>query len=176
MMGRYVYEYPRPMVTVDAAVFSVRDGVLHVLLIKRRNEPFQGMWALPGGFVNMDEDLDAAAARELAEETSVTGVRLEQFGTFGNVGRDPRGRVITVAYLGIADSGAVNIGAGDDAQDAAWTRLDAIPPLATDHNDALRRAVFFLRVLTKSRDGIVGLLPDSLTLPQFAAALENVGD
>jgi len=174
MKGHYVYDYPRPMVTVDAAVFTVRAGKLQVLLIKRRHEPFKGMWALPGGFVNMDENLDTAAARELAEETSVTGVHLVQFGTFGNVGRDPRGRVITVAYLGIVDSGSVTIGAGDDAQEAAWMPLDAIPPLATDHNDALRRAVYFLRVLTTSRDGIIGILPDTLTLRDFEAALANV--
>ncbi len=91
--GKYVYDWPRPMVTVDAAVFTFSGDKAKVLLINRGNEPFKGKWALPGGFVDMDEELEGAVVRELAEETGLVGVRLEQMRTFGTVGRDPRGRI-----------------------------------------------------------------------------------
>src|SRR5512143_988538 len=96
--GKYVYEYPRPMVTVDAAVFVCVKGKAKLLLVQRKQEPYQGSWALPGGFVEIDEDLPQAAARELAEETGLQDVPLEQLRTFGQPGRDPRGRTITVVY------------------------------------------------------------------------------
>ena len=100
--GKYVYDWPRPMVTADAAVFAFVDGKARLLLIQRKHEPYQGRWALPGGFVEIDEDLPEAAARELAEETGLKDVPLEQLRTFGKPGRDPRGRTITVVYFGIA--------------------------------------------------------------------------
>ena len=103
--GKYVYDWPRPMVTVDALVFTFSKGKAKVLLINRAKEPFKGKWALPGGFVNIDEELDDAIARELAEETGLTDVPLEQMYTFGKCGRDPRGRTITVAFMGIATKG-----------------------------------------------------------------------
>ena len=115
--------YRRPSVTVDMAVFTLdpnrEDGGLCVLLIKRSNHPFVGQWALPGGFVEMDEDFPAAAARELKEETGLTGCLLRQFGAFGAVDRDPRTRVITIGYYALAPRGSLRPQAGDDAADAA---------------------------------------------------------
>lgn len=130
---QYVYPYPRPMVTVDSVVFTVRDGRREVLLIKRRNPPFAGTWALPGGFVEMTETLAAAAARELKEETGLSGVALRQFGAFGDPGRDPRGRSIAVAFWGEADARQAQPQAGDDVAAAHWFPVDALPPLAFDH-------------------------------------------
>ena len=134
----YTYEYPRPMVTVDAVVFRRRAGVSEVLLIRRGRDPFAGCWALPGGFVEMDETLDTAAARELEEETGLTGIALEQFHAFGDPGRDPRGRSIAVAYWGMAPEDAAVQG-GDDAAEAAWFPISALPPLAFDHDGIIHR-------------------------------------
>jgi 8-oxo-dGTP diphosphatase len=99
--GKYVYEWPRPMVTTDAVIFAVTAGATKLLLIKRGNDPYKGKWAIPGGFINIDEELEDAVARELQEETGLTGIPLEQMHTFGTCGRDPRGRQITVVYMGI---------------------------------------------------------------------------
>jgi 8-oxo-dGTP diphosphatase len=133
--GTYVYDWPRPMVTVDALVFAVRGGKPHVLLINRGGEPFKGLWAVPGGFVDMDEELLTAAERELAEETGLTGVKLEQMHTFGTVGRDPRGRQITVCFLGITGQDNMDVRGGDDASEARWWPVDELPePLAFDHD------------------------------------------
>jgi len=120
--------YRHPSVTVDMAVFALTGAqnghALSVLLIRRRNHPNIGKWALPGGFVEMDEDLSAAAARELAEETGASGLAFRQFGTFGAVERDPRTRVITVGHYAVAPYGKILPAAGDDAADAAWFRVD----------------------------------------------------
>ena len=147
--GAYTYDYPRPMVTVDAVVFSVRDGRLEVLMIQRKHDPHAGSWALPGGFVDMDESLDTAVARELAEETNLTGVELEQFRTFGDPNRDPRGRSISVAFLGVVDWRGHAPCAADDAAEAAWLPLDGLPELAFDHGLIVRYAVRRLRELTE---------------------------
>ena len=125
------------MVTVDALVFRLGGAVPEVLLIKRAHEPFKGQWAVPGGFVDMDEELDRAAARELAEETGLVGVQLEQMHTFGTIGRDPRGRQITVCFLGVA-RGDTNVKGGDDAAEAKWWPASALPsPLAFDHSQVI---------------------------------------
>jgi 8-oxo-dGTP diphosphatase len=140
--GKYVYDWPRPMVTVDAAVFAVAGDSIKLLLIKRKNGPFKGRWAIPGGFIGIDEDLDDAAARELAEETGLTGVNLEQLHTFGKPGRDPRGRQITVCYMGIIKEGLNRIKPGDDAEDARWFDINALPPdMAFDHLDVAKFAI-----------------------------------
>jgi 8-oxo-dGTP diphosphatase len=137
----YTYRHPRPMVTVDAAVLRRTDGGLEVLLVRRGGPPFEGMWALPGGFVGMDEELADAAARELAEETGLEGVDLVQIGAFGRPGRDPRGRNISVAFTAlIADAGPAVRG-GDDASEARWFSVDAAPPLAFDHAGILAAAL-----------------------------------
>jgi 8-oxo-dGTP diphosphatase len=132
----YCYEYPRPAVSVDMVIVT-REPRPRVLLIRRKNDPFVGMWALPGGFVDMDETLDAAAARELREETGVTAERLVQLHTFGDPGRDPRGRVITVAYLAEVDPTKLQPIAADDAAEVGWHDLQAPPALAFDHDKIL---------------------------------------
>jgi len=140
--GKYIYDWPRPMAAADAAVFGFFAGKAKLLLVNRKNEPFKGKWALPGGFVNIDEELDDAVARELAEETALVGVPLEQIHTFGNVGRDPRGRVITVVFMGIATKGRNKLKADDDAAEARWFDIGKLPKdLAFDHNEVVRFAI-----------------------------------
>ncbi len=140
--GKYVYDWPRPMVTVDAAVFTFSGDKARVLLINRGNEPFKGKWALPGGFIDMDEELEDAVVRELEEETGLTGVRLELMRTFGTVGRDPRGRMITIVYMGIATEGQDTIKAGDDAAQAQWFDIENLPKeMAFDHDEVVRFAI-----------------------------------
>jgi 8-oxo-dGTP diphosphatase len=142
-MKRFTYDYPRPMVTVDIAIVT-REARPWVLLIRRKNPPFAGTWALPGGYINMDESLEAAARRELLEETGVKAARLEQVHTFGDPGRDPRGQTITVLYLARIDPSSVKPRAADDAAEVGWHRLDRPPRLAFDHGEMLalvRRAL-----------------------------------
>lgn len=136
--GRYVYEWPRPMVTVDAVVFRRAADRTQVLLINRGHEPYKGKWAVPGGFIEIDEELEDAVARELHEETGLTGVRLEQMRTFGRCGRDPRGRQISIAFTGVATEGHDNIRAGDDAAKAQWFDIEKLPEdLAFDHDEMI---------------------------------------
>jgi 8-oxo-dGTP diphosphatase len=132
----YCYEYPRPAVTVDV-VLVTRETRPRVLLIRRKNEPFAGMWAIPGGFVDMDEALETAARRELLEETGVEAEHLEQLHTFGDPGRDPRGRTVSIVYLAKVDAKQVHPQAADDAAEVGWHELDAPPPLAFDHDKIL---------------------------------------
>lgn len=146
--GKYVYDWPRPMVAADAAVFGSFAGKVKLLLVNRRNEPFKGKWALPGGFVDIDEELKDAVARELAEETGLTGVRLEQVHTFGTCGRDPRGRVITVTFMGIAAEGNTKVKAGDDAAKAQWFDIEKLPKeLAFDHKKIVKFAIEKLKAI-----------------------------
>lgn len=148
--GQYSYEYPRPMVTVDAAVFALRAAQWSLLLIQRKNPPFAGQWALPGGFVDMDEPLETAVARELAEETGLVDVPLEQLRAFGNPGRDPRGRNICVAYAGILTDDRQTPQGSDDAAAAQWFPLEALPELAFDHRDIVEYAERWLREKPRS--------------------------
>jgi len=144
--GKYIYDWPRPMVTVDAVVFNTSGARAKVLLIKRGNEPFKGQWAFPGGFVDMAEELETAAARELAEETGLSGVDLSQFHTFGKPGRDPRGRNITVAFIGTTKK--TEIKSGDDAADAQWFDIDALPSeMAFDHSEVAKAAISQLTLI-----------------------------
>lgn len=144
--GKYIYDWPRPMVTVDAVVFSLSDGKTKVLLINRGKDPFKGKWAMPGGFVDMDEELEDAVARELEEETGLTGVRLEQMRTFGRCGRDPRGRQISIAFTGVATAGQDRIRPGDDAAKAKWFDIEELPEdLAFDHDEMIKCGIENLR-------------------------------
>ena len=134
--GDYRYDYPRPMLTADCMLM---DSTGHVLLVRRGNEPFKGCWALPGGFMEMDETLEQCACRELKEETGIK-VELKDLsliGVFSGVDRDPRGRTVTAAYSAPAPRDA-SPQAGDDAADTRWWPLDKLPPLAFDHNDILK--------------------------------------
>ena len=139
---RYTYDWPRPLVTVDAAVFAFFKNKAKLLLISRRHEPFKGKWALPGGYVGIDEELEAAAARELAEETGLENVLLEQMHTFGQCGRDPRARQITIVFIGIATRGKNAIKAGDDAAKAKWFDIEDLPKdMAFDHDRVAKFAI-----------------------------------
>ena len=137
--GKYIYDWPRPMVTVDAVVFSLSGGRTQVLLVNRGREPYKGKWAVPGGFVEIDEELEDAVARELQEETGLTGVSLEQMRAFGTCGRDPRGRQISIAFTGIATEGQDKIHPGDDAAKAKWFDIEKLPEdLAFDHDEMIK--------------------------------------
>jgi 8-oxo-dGTP diphosphatase len=138
-MAPYNYPYPRPALTVDVIIFALRDNHLHVLLVERKEPPFAGQWALPGGFVEMDESLEEAAARELYEETGVQEAYLEQLYTFGGLDRDPRGRVITVAYFALVPADvAIDIQAGSDATRVSWFPADEPPELAFENTPPCR--------------------------------------
>lgn len=126
-------DYPKPSVTTDIVIFTIRDKSLQVLLVKRNLEPFKNRWAIPGGFVRIDESLEEATRRELAEETGVNNVYLEQLYTFGDPKRDPRGRVITVAYLALVNSSMIKLKAASDVLDALWFSATKPPLLAFDH-------------------------------------------
>ncbi len=170
----YSYKYPRGALTVDCVVFGLDDEDLKVLLIKRGNPPFDGMWALPGGFVDVDESLDAAAARELQEETGVGSVFLEQLYTFGRVDRDPRERVVSVAYYVLVNLSDHRIQAATDARDAAWFSLDDLPKMAFDHHEILQMA--HSRLKGKVRYQPIGfeLLPERFTLRQLQHLYEAI--
>lgn len=168
----HTYKYPRPALTVDCVVFGFDGGDLQVLLIRRALEPFQNRWALPGGFVHLDETLDEAARRELEEETGLREVFLEQLHTFGAVDRDPRERVVSVAYYALVKPSAAT--AATDAAEADWFPVASVPPLAFDHADILAAALERLR--DKLRREPVGfeLLPPKFTLSQLQRLYEAV--
>ena len=166
----------RPSVTVDVVIFAILDEQLKVLLIRRKNPPFQGMWAIPGGFVNMDESLETAAYRELEEETGVTwdAAYLEQLYTFGEPDRDPRTRVITVAYFALVRADRLKLRAASDAADLGWYSVYDPPDLAFDHLKILRYALQRLRY--KLEYSAVGfqLLPAEFTLRELQDTYEIV--
>lgn len=141
-MGAYCYDYPRPAVTVDAALFCPAEGGLEVLLIRRRGAPFAGCWALPGGFLEMDETAAAAVLRELEEETGIRPEALLRFvGVYDAPQRDPRGRVISLAYTGLVPAPPPAPRGQDDATEAAWVPIDAATPLAFDHAQIMAAAL-----------------------------------
>lgn len=139
----YHYKYPHPSVTTDCVIFGYDGRDMKVLLVKRGREPYKGKWAFPGGFLNMDESADVGALRELCEETGLRAANVTQFHTFTAPGRDPRERVISVAYYAFVRLQEVK--GGDDAAEASWYRLDDIPPLAFDHEQMFDIAVKSVR-------------------------------
>ena len=163
----------RLLVTVDIVLFTIRDRRLHVLLIKRLAKPFENRYAIPGGFVQETESLDSAAIRELREETGVDRVYLEQLYTFGDPKRDPRGRVVTVAYYALVPATQA-LQAGSDAADAAWFPLSDLPPLAFDHRKILEYA--HERIRNKLAYTNVGfeLLPAKFTLSDLQLVHEAI--
>ena len=170
----YTYQYARPAVTVDCVVFGLDDQDLKVLLIQRDNEPFAGRWALPGGFVKMDETLEESALRELREETGLAKVFLEQLYTFGNPGRDPRERVVTVAYYALVKLLDHKVQAATDAREAAWFAVDDLPKLCFDHDIILDTAL--KRLQGKVRYQPIGfeLLPPKFSLTQLQRMYEII--
>jgi 8-oxo-dGTP diphosphatase len=139
--GTYIYAYPRPAVTVDCLVLRGLPATPEILLIQRRKAPFRDQWALPGGFIEIEEELQAAAARELREETGLSGLELRQFRTYGQPDRDPRGRTLSVVFAARFDGSGPALQAGDDAADAAWFSLGQLPPLAFDHDTIIADAL-----------------------------------
>jgi 8-oxo-dGTP diphosphatase len=133
----YTYNYPRPAVSADIAVFRQKGQSLEILLIRRRNLPFQGMWALPGGFMEIDETLEEAAARELDEETGLKNIDLKQFRTFSQVNRDPRTRVVTTVFYGSIAQEDSSVKGGDDAERAEWFDINELPLLGFDHKEII---------------------------------------
>jgi 8-oxo-dGTP diphosphatase len=172
--GYDLSDFERPSVTVDVVIFTLREDDLQVLLVRRGEPPFKGRWAIPGGFANSDESLEQAAARELDEETGLSGLYLEQLYTFGQPGRDPRGWVISVAYFALVPARDVQLQAGDDAAEVAWHSAYDLPDLAFDHPEMLDYAL--TRLQYKLEYSTVGfqLLPEVFTLTELQRAYETV--
>lgn len=170
----HTYQYPRAAVTVDCVVFGLDEGDLKVLLIERGLEPFKGRWALPGGFVRVHETLDEAARRELHEEAGLNHVFLEQLYTFGTVGRDPRERVVSVAYYALVKLSEHAAQAATDAANARWFPVSKAPKLAFDHADILQTAVARLKGKVRYQPIGFELLPPKFTLSQLQHLYEAV--
>lgn len=168
--------YERPSVTADVVVFTILDGELKILLVKRKNWPYQEMWAIPGGFVEIDERLEEAAYRELREETGVCGedVYLEQLYTFGDPDRDPRARVITIAYFALVSADKLQLRAASDAADVDWFSAYSPPSLAFDHAEILKYAITRLRYKLEYTALGFQLLPERFTLRELQQAYEMV--
>jgi 8-oxo-dGTP diphosphatase len=170
----HTYEYPRAALTVDCVVFGFDDAELKVLLIKRGIAPFKGKWALPGGFVRVEETVDEAARRELSEETGLSNVFLEQLYTFGAVNRDPRERVVSVAYYALVALAEHPATGATDASEAGWFPVSAPPALAFDHAAILATAVERLRGKVRYEPIGFELLPEKFTLSQLQHLYEAV--
>lgn len=170
----YTYEYPHPAVTTDIVIFTIRQDELKVLLIKRALAPHKGMWALPGGFVNLEESLEQGARRELEEETGVADVYLEQLYTFGEPDRDPRERVITVAYYALVPSDRIDIQAGSDAEGVSWFGMPELPKLAFDHAAILEMAYERLRAKLDYSTIAFQFMPREFTLSELQHVYEVI--
>ena len=170
----FSYEYPHPAVTTDVVIFTIEDEQLKLLLIKRACEPYQGCWALPGGFVEIDEDLEQGALRELEEETGVTGIFLEQLYTFGKPGRDPRERVITVAYYALVSFDRLLIRAASDAIEVGWFPCSHLPELAFDHEHIVDMANRRLTAKLTYSTIALQLMPDTFTLSEVQQVYEII--
>jgi 8-oxo-dGTP diphosphatase len=165
----------RPAVTVDIVIFTLQERELHVLLLKRRYEPFQERWAIPGGFVKLDEPIDVAARRELAEETGLHDLYLEQLYTFGEPSRDPRTRVISVAYFALVRADQQTLHGSHESSDVGWFPVRTVPqPLAFDHDQILRFAVDRLRSKLEYTTLAFQLLPEVFTLPELKQTYEQI--
>lgn len=171
---KYSYDYPHPAVTTDCVIFGFDGSDLKVLLIERGIEPFKGKWALPGGFLKMDETAQEGALRELEEETGMNNAYIRQFHTFTEPGRDPRERVITIAHYALVRLQEVK--GGDDAAQARWFTMDEIPPLAFDHDRILRMAQKMLRERIHFEPVGFELLPETFTMKQLQNLYEAILD
>ena len=171
----YTYQHPRPSLTVDCVIFGLDESSqLKVLLIQRLKEPNKDQWALPGGFVDMDEDLETAALRELEEETGVKNLFIEQLYTFGAPDRDPRGRVVSVAYFALVNLAEHPVKAADDAKNVKWFEIEKLPPLAFDHDTIMQMAINRLRAKVRYQPIGFELLPEQFTLTQLQQLYETV--
>jgi 8-oxo-dGTP diphosphatase len=174
-----VTEAETPRVAADVAVFAFRDGAMNVLLVRRRYEPYESYWALPGGLLAPDETLEEAAERELREETNVTDTYMEQLATFSELDRDPRGRVISCCYLALVDGGRVRLRPGSDAREAAWRPLEPLlrdtekrTVLAFDHDRILAYARQRLAYKLEYQNVAWSLLPETFTLSELRRVYE----
>ncbi len=170
----YTYEFPRPAVTVDCVVFGLDEHTLKLLLIKRGHEPFAGAWALPGGFIEENEKLEDAARRELAEETGLKNIFIEQLYTFGDPGRDPRGHTISVCYFGLVNLFEHDLHAASDASDARWFEVQNLPELAFDHAEIIQVALQRLKGKVRYQPIGFELLPRKFTLSQLQKLYEII--
>ncbi len=171
---KFCYKYPHPAVTTDCVIFGFDGKQLQVLLIERGLEPYKGRWAFPGGFVRMEESCEEGALRELEEETGLTGAYIEQFHTFSEPLRDPRERVITVAFYALVR--IQDVRGGDDAAKAKWFGLDEVPQLAFDHDRILREALKCLRERIHFEPVGFELLPEKFTMKQLQNLYEAILD
>lgn len=171
---KYCYKYPHPSVTTDCVIFGFDGTKLRVLLIERGIEPFKGKWALPGGFLRMDEDAETGALRELKEETGLDAAYIKQFHTFTTPNRDPRERVITIAYYALVRLQEVT--GGDDAARAEWYALDKVPALAFDHDQILRMASYELKRQIHFEPVGFELLPKQFTIKELQSLYESILD
>ena len=171
---KYSYKYPHPSVTTDCVIFGFDGGKLKVLLVERGLEPYKGRWAFPGGFVKMDESCEEGALRELEEETALKGTYVQQFHTYSDPNRDPRERVITVAFFALVRIQEVE--AGDDANKAQWFAIDEVPQLAFDHDVILRDALKRLRERIHFQPIGFELLPEKFTMRQLQNLYEAILD
>lgn len=172
MTNQYCYKYPHPAVTTDCVIFGFNGERLQVLLIERGIEPYKGRWAFPGGFLKMDETAEEGAKRELKEETGLENAYIQQLHTFSATNRDPRERVITIAYYALVKIQEVK--GGDDAASARWFPLDEIPPLAFDHDYILRMATQRLREQIHFQPIGFELLPEKFTIKELQSLYEAI--
>jgi len=171
---RFCYEYPRPMVTVDCVALRASEGEIEALLVRRKHSPFQDRWALPGGFIGMSETLEYAVLRELEEETGLSDPNvLHQFGSYSDPKRDPRGRVISFAFLAIFDGQAMPV-AGDDAAETEWFSTSKCPVLAFDHLHILREGIACLRFGVMLRGWLLAFLPPRFRAEQLWPLMASV--
>jgi 8-oxo-dGTP diphosphatase len=171
----YTYDHPRPALTVDCVIFGYDESrPLNVLLIQRGHEPYRGLWALPGGFVEMDENLEDATLRELEEETGLRDIYIEQLYTFGQLDRDPRGRVVSVAYFALVNLKSLTVKADSDAVNVDWFAWNALPRLAFDHDKILGVAIERLRTKVRYQPIDFEGLPEHFTLSQLQNLYETI--
>ncbi|WP_418536316.1 NUDIX domain-containing protein [Odoribacter laneus] len=173
---QYCYKYPRPALTADSVVFGFDGADLNVLLIQRKNEPFEGDWAFPGGFMEIEETIEACAFRELREETGIIPAFMDQVGTFSAIDRDPRGRVVTVAFYTLVKLQDYQPEAADDAAHADWFRIDELPSLAFDHTKILRFALSKLKERLKQIANDQLQPVTSFSVPELQRLYEAVGN
>lgn len=169
-----IKRFEKPSVAVDLLVFTIKDDKLQVVLVKRGLEPFKGGWALPGGFVRIDESVDTAAKRELAEETGLRDVYLEQLFTFGEVNRDPRDRVITISYFALTPYAKITLEAATDVTEAKLFPVSMLPELAFDHREIIQVGLERLRGKIQYSSIVFGLMPDQFRLSQLQKVYEII--
>lgn len=169
-----ITKYNRPSVTVDVLIFTIQEDELRMVLVKRGVEPFKDMWATPGGFIHMDESLEDAATRELVQETGIKNVYLEQLYTFGDPKRDPRTRVITVAYFALVSDENIKLSASTDVKEVRWFSVNKLPQLAFDHGKIVSYALNRLQSKIEYSNIVYGLLPDKFRLSQLQKVYEVI--